>query len=107
MPLLYSLTTPAVVIFPIRSPRYSVNHRFPSGPAVMRKGNAPAVMPLLNSVMRPFCAHAPPDSKQSDASTQPTRIRSGFINEPPFTFVSLFPRFAVARGEQQDGRVYR
>ena len=38
---------------PIRS-ACSANHRLPSGPTVMPKGNAPAVMPALNSVMTPL-----------------------------------------------------
>jgi hypothetical protein len=35
MPALYSVTTLAVVIFPIRSPSDSVNQRLPSGPAAI------------------------------------------------------------------------
>ena len=53
MPALNSVTTPAGVIRPIRSPATSVNHRLPSGPAVMPKGSEPAVMPALNSVTTP------------------------------------------------------
>src|SRR6266550_3212246 len=41
-----------VVIRPIRLIN-SVNHRLPSGPAVMASGVAPAVMPALNSVTTP------------------------------------------------------
>src|SRR6202521_1994083 len=89
MPLLYSVTTPAVVIFPIRLPNSSVNHRLPSGPAVMPSvmlyPNAPGVMPLLNSVTT--WAHAPPDSKQVDASMQPNRMRSHFMFGSPLTYV--------------------
>src|SRR5579862_263923 len=33
--MVYSVTTPAVVILPILLARASVNHKFPSGPAVM------------------------------------------------------------------------
>jgi len=47
-----AMTVP-VVIRPIRSPPASVNHRLPSGPAVMAEGAAPAVMPALNSVTTP------------------------------------------------------
>src|SRR5213593_2911833 len=39
-----------VVIRPIRLTPGSVNHTLPSGPAVMWKRFAPAVMPALNSV---------------------------------------------------------
>ncbi len=53
MPALNSVTTPVGVIRPIRLPTYSVNHRLPSGPAVMPQGCAPAVMPALNSVTTP------------------------------------------------------
>ena len=53
MPALNSVTTPSGVIRPIRLPYRSVNHRLPSGPAVMPAGPAPAVMPALNSVTTP------------------------------------------------------
>ncbi len=45
------MTTPAVVIRPILSPSASVNHRLPSGPAVMASGPEPGV--TGNSVMKP------------------------------------------------------
>ncbi len=48
-----SVTTPTGVIRPIRLPRSSVNHRLPSGPAVMKKGSENAVMPVPNSVTTP------------------------------------------------------
>ena len=38
MPALNSVTTPAGVIRPIRLPLIPVNHRLPSGPAVMPQG---------------------------------------------------------------------
>ena len=64
MPLLYSVTTPAGVIFPIRPSPDSVNHRLPSGPAVMPKTPKP-VMPLY-SVTTPagviFPIRLPPPS---------------------------------------------
>src|SRR5436305_1378669 len=41
------------VIRPIRLPRLSVNHRLPSGPAVMPLGPALPVMPALNSLTTP------------------------------------------------------
>ena len=54
---LNSVTTPAGVIRAIRLPRYSVNHRLPSGPAVMPKGSVsnenPGVTPPVNSVTTP------------------------------------------------------
>ena len=52
--------TPPVVIRPIRLPANSVNHRLPSGPAVMPEGAAPALMPVLNSVTTPSRCD-PPD----------------------------------------------
>ena len=53
MPALNSVTTPAVVICPIRLAVCSVNHRLPSGPAAMLLRPALAVMPALNSVTVP------------------------------------------------------
>ena len=53
MPALNSVTVPAGVIRPIRSPVNSVNQRLPSGPAAIPRGPAPAVMPALNSVTVP------------------------------------------------------
>src|SRR5207248_4569527 len=52
-----SVTTPAVVILPIRSPD-STNHRLPSGPRVMSLGALPALMPAENSVTVPVTAEA-------------------------------------------------
>src|SRR5664279_3129894 len=40
-----SVTTPAVVMRPMRLPSTSVNHRFPSGPAHMFAGEAGEVIP--------------------------------------------------------------
>src|SRR5262249_14225635 len=40
MPVLYSVTTPCVVMLPTRSPVNSVNQRLPSGPAVIAWGRA-------------------------------------------------------------------
>src|SRR5437667_7970668 len=51
MPLLYSVTTPAGVIFPILLPRSSVNQRLPSGPATMRASQLSALMPPLYSLI--------------------------------------------------------
>ena len=45
--------TAASVMRPIRLPSSSANHMLPSGPAVMPSGNAPAVIPALNSVTTP------------------------------------------------------
>ena len=45
MPVENSVTSPAGVIRPIRSPVCSVNQRLPSGPAVIPDGPLPAVMP--------------------------------------------------------------
>ena len=53
IPVLNSVTTPVVVMRPIRSIPRSVNQRLPSGPAAMPKGFAPAVIPALNSVTAP------------------------------------------------------
>ena len=55
MRLLYSVTTPAGVIFPIvwLPLPSSVNHTLPSGPAARKKEVAPTVIPLLYSVITP------------------------------------------------------
>src|SRR5437773_1562074 len=48
----YSVMTPEVVILPILSPLYSVNHRFPSAPAATKAGLLLAVG-VGNSVITP------------------------------------------------------
>jgi len=48
-----SVTTPDVVIRPTLAEFCSVNHRLPSGPAMMLSNCALAVMPALNSVTTP------------------------------------------------------
>ena len=48
----YSVMTPEVVILPILSPLYSVNHRFPSAPAATKAGLLLAVG-MGNSVITP------------------------------------------------------
>src|ERR1700731_3351421 len=76
-----SVMTPAVVIRPILLLMFSsANQRAPSGPAVIPMGSLLAVG-IANSVTT--CAHAPPDSKQSDASMQPRRMRSHFMFGSP------------------------
>jgi len=42
----------------------SLNHRLPSGPATMSFGEAPGVIPALNSVTT--CAATPGESSQSE-----------------------------------------
>ncbi len=44
---------------PIRLPVCSVNHKLPSGPAVIASGSAPGVMPTLNSVTTPAVVMRP------------------------------------------------
>ena len=52
-PIVGGRVTAPVGIRPMRLPVISVNHRLPSGPAVMEKGWAPAVIPPPNSVLTP------------------------------------------------------
>src|SRR5262249_44566976 len=67
-----------VVIRPIRLPPGSVNHRLPSGPAVMPLGYARRLMPALNSVttpsgvIRPIRSLAPRSLPRSVNQTLPS-----------------------------------
>ena len=78
MPALYSVTTPAGVIFPILLPPISVNQRLPSGPAAIHGGPLPAVMPALYSVIVGAAAPAadassaiPSETRHQPAKTRP------------------------------------
>src|SRR5580658_3687672 len=84
----YSLMTPAVVIRPTWLRPSSVNHSAPSGPAVMPKGELPALgsgyaVRLPEVVMRPilFAASSVNHSAPSDPSAMPTA--------PPLAVVSV------------------
>lgn len=46
-----SVTVPVGVIRPILFPSLSANQRLPSGPATIRNGRLPGVMPAENSVI--------------------------------------------------------
>ena len=69
------------MIRPIRLPPCSVNHRLPSGPAVMPEGFAPAVMPALNSVTTPAGVirpmRLPPDSVNHRLPSGPAVMPEG------------------------------
>src|SRR6266496_3256808 len=78
-----SVTTPAVVMRPILLASYSVNHRLPSGPAVMSKLRV--VEGKGNSVKTPAVVILPillaPDSLNQRLPSAPAAIPSGVLLE--------------------------
>src|SRR5690606_34051320 len=67
-----SVTTPPGVIRPIRSPKNSVNHRLPSGPAAIPSGRAPGVIPALTSATTPAAPAAGPAPANAPTITDNT-----------------------------------
>src|SRR5436190_21835102 len=83
MPALYSVTTPAGVIFATLSPASSVNQRLPSGPATIHSGPLLAVMPARYSVTTPagviFATLSHTYSANQALPSGPAAIPSGLL----------------------------
>src|SRR5437867_12110894 len=98
MPAEYSVTVPDVVILPIRLPLSSVNHRLPSGPAVMPWGSLLAVIPAEYSVTVPPVVIVPilsPTSVNHRLPSGPDVMKAG-VDVTPAEYSVTVPVVPVA-----------
>lgn len=88
-PTANSVTTPAVVMRPMRRPLVSVYQRLPSAPATIERGLLPGVMPAENSVTTPAGVMRPIRPASYSANQ---RLPSGPAVMPSGPLPSLTPR---------------